>query len=70
MKVFQYVTYMTETHDRDGRLDAPGLIIDSDTVLADDINQVHIIAAQNIPKNYISDKSEFARVKVLVRPFL
>ena len=22
MKVFQYVTYMTETHDRDGRLDA------------------------------------------------
>lgn len=63
MKLFEYAILFVPKKDSKGN---PKLISGIKTVLAEDVAQATILAAREIPEDYISRLSE---VQVAVRPF-
>ena len=65
-KLFQYVIYWNPTKDQEKEGLKPKIIIEQKNVLVSDIQKVNIIAARDIPDEYLESLEQ---IVIAVRPF-
>lgn len=63
MKLFEYVVFLTPNKDTQEKAK---VLVDKKMVLADNANNVTILAAREIPSDYLGRLDE---VQIAVRPF-